>query len=88
MSWNVTAVAHSLGLSTSAASRVVLRAARLGLVDRTCDDLDRRETWLSITTRGRAVIHRLDASLRDAARDVKCDDAVAEWLAKRCGPAG
>jgi DNA-binding MarR family transcriptional regulator len=82
----ITDVARNLGLSESAASRLVVRAERLGLVDRFRDELDGRETSVRVTTLGRAAIHRLDAVLRAAAQDVQCDAAVAEWLTKRCGP--
>ena len=84
----VTAVARNLGLSASAASLLVARAERFGLVDRFRHEIDGRETSVRVTTRGRAAVHRLDAALRATARDVKCDAAVAEWLARRCGPGG
>jgi DNA-binding MarR family transcriptional regulator len=82
----ITDVARNLGLSESAPSRLVVRAERLGLVDRARDVFDGRETSVRVTTRGRAAIHRFDAVLRAAARDMRCDAAVAEWLAQQCGP--
>lgn len=79
----ITDVARSLGLSQSAASRLVGRVERLGLVERSRDVLDGRETSVRVTTRGRAAIHRFDAALRAAARDLRIDGAVAEWLARQ-----
>jgi hypothetical protein len=44
-----------------------------------------RLLWLWEEHERPAAIHRLDAVLRDAAREVEYDAAVAEWFAPRCG---
>jgi DNA-binding MarR family transcriptional regulator len=66
----ITDVARGLGLSRSAASRLVGRAERLGLVECFRGVLDGRKASVRVTTRGRAAIHRFDAALRSSAREV------------------
>ncbi|MDQ1467966.1 MAG: hypothetical protein QOH10_2381 [Actinomycetota bacterium] len=70
----VRAIATNLGLSRSAASRLVDRAERAGLVRRRRGILDEREISVRVTTRGRAAIHRLDVALRASARPIRFDD--------------
>ena len=57
------AIARRLGLSRPATSRLVGRAVRVGLVERTPDLLDPPRSP-PVTTRTRALIHRLDAAVR------------------------
>ena len=73
-------VATRLGLSRPAASRLVARAERAGLVDRRPGLLDAREMSVRVTTRGRATIHRFDAAARAATRELGFDDAELESL--------
>jgi len=73
-------VAEKLALSRPAASRLVARAERAGLVERSAGPFDAREIWVRVTTRGRATIHRFDAAVRAATRELGFDDAELESI--------
>src|SRR5215467_9684489 len=50
----LTDTAWRLGISTGAASHLVDRAEQRGIVTKRCEPLDRRGTWVSLTSNGRA----------------------------------
>jgi DNA-binding MarR family transcriptional regulator len=75
-------VATRLGLSRSAASRLVDRAEQVGLVERSRDVLDQRDVSVCITTYGRSAVHRLDAVLRASSRTIGLDDDELQRLAE------
>lgn len=62
-------IASGLGLSRSAACRLVARGDQAGLVEHRRGVLDRREMSVRLTTRGRAATYRMDAVVRASARE-------------------
>ena len=68
-------IAGGLGLSRSAACRLVARADRAGLVEHQRGVLDRRTMSVRVTTRGRAALYRLDAVVRASPRELRSEGA-------------
>jgi DNA-binding MarR family transcriptional regulator len=75
------AIASKLMLSRPAASRLVDRAERAGLVERSRHILDQREVSVDLTAYGRSAVHRVDAVLRAAAREMRLDENDLDQLA-------
>jgi DNA-binding MarR family transcriptional regulator len=75
------AIASRLVLSPPAVTRLVDRAERAGLVERTRDVLDQREVTVRITEYGRSAVHRADAALRAAVREMRFDECDVGALA-------
>jgi DNA-binding MarR family transcriptional regulator len=76
-SLRVSALAESMGLDTSTASRHVRQLELGGYLARTGDPEDRRASRVRLTRRGRAA---LDRAMR--ARAARLDRAIADWPAE------
>lgn len=67
---NVTAVAESLGVVASNASRTCDRLVAAGLVDRSEDEVDRRSVLFALSPAGRSLVAALMNSRRAVLADV------------------
>lgn len=57
-------LAHELRIQPSTATRLCDRLVRKGLVRRSVDPVDRREVTISLSTKGRAIVHEVTARRR------------------------
>ena len=60
--WSVGEVASTLGVSSAAATKAIVRLERKGLVTRSIDMMDRRCVHVRITHAGNSILHHTSQS--------------------------
>jgi DNA-binding MarR family transcriptional regulator len=82
---SLSTVARQLGISKAATSRLVARAECAGLVECERSLHDLRTVAITLTMLGRSAVHRLDAGLRAAARELSLASAPGDQVAEVLG---